>query len=196
MKLLVGTLGTGTLLFLCYALYVLWKDPYEFLRLNHASSKANVVYRYAMLFVPPIFLCVGMYHVVFFLLGWMPENWGSYDEDGYVTLQSSLSTTIGVIAGAFLSELIGRGISARVHLSAKKLRTYLNKRVQAEKIPKKLEELRENLETAKQGEDLFAEDYDIYNAIRESGLPIEALREIFFDTIQMIELKQDKQEKG
>lgn len=185
----LSVVGVGTLIFLCFALFVVASNPYEFLKLNHETNKSNFVYRYSMLLIPPISLCFGMYNVVFFLLNWMPSDWGSLDDGDFVTVQQSLSATLGSVIGLVLSFAIGRGMVARVQFSASNLRIYFEGRIEGSQTLETLEILLGHLELAKAGDSLFVEDKGIYDAIGRSELPIEALPEIFYDAIGKIQQK-------
>ena len=184
-----GVMGTGSLLFLCYTLLILIKNPYEFIRLNHEKCNSNVLYKYLILIAPLLALCFGMYHVVYFLLGWIPSDWGKFGEDGFVTTRSSLSTTLGAMAGFFISWAISKGIVARVHLSVLKLEDHLNKRIEYARNADKLKELQIIFEAVLAGDSIFVEDKNLYDAIEKSGLPFEALQELFSDAIRVIQQK-------
>lgn len=185
-----GLMGFGALLFLCYSVFILYSYPYEYLKLNHESNDSNIFYRYLMLFAPALALFFGLYQIAYFLLGWMPEDWGRLGEDGYVTFRSSLATGFSSITGFFLLVSIHKGISAQVCLSEIDFGNYLNKRINYSLKPD-LENLKEALNTALTGgkRKVFTIDNKLYYAIDTSKLPKEILDEIYLDSIKKIDKK-------
>lgn len=188
-SIVFSLLGTGSLVFICYALFTLITKPYEFIKLNYTNGNSNVLYKYLMLLAPPLVLCFGMYHVVYFLLGWMPADWGAFKEDGFVTIRSSLSTTLGGMIGLFLTSAIGKGIVAQTHLSTRKLEVYLNDRIKSVHSSGLLKELKERFEIIIAGDSVFSKDKELYDAIKMSCLPDEVVRESLYDAVKTIQHK-------
>lgn len=189
MDIVFGIIGTSSLLLLCYALYALINDPYEFIRVDRQRRNMSLVYRYSMLIIPTAALCYGAYLVSYSLLGWMPSEWGSVGENGYETLRSTLSTTIGLILGGYLSSAIGDGIRARFLLSQYELEASIKNTIKSIRETNKLEELKNSLKAAVEGEDLLHKHYDLYQAIEKSGFPGQAHKNIFYDAIADINRK-------
>jgi hypothetical protein len=131
-----GVLGTGALLFCSLFIFLLNTDPRSILQMNEPSyhgvqprmtwaSRVNC----GLLVFLGIVLCIAMYHVSYTFLGWMPDDWGKYEDGEWITARVSLSGVFSMYAGGFLYVAIGRGVKERVRAEELEVNLYLRDRI-------------------------------------------------------------------
>ena len=60
------------------------------------SQKVRLYPFIGFIFIFPIFVA---YQAIFFLLGWMPDDWGGYNEGDWISTRSNFSYIFGFLFG-------------------------------------------------------------------------------------------------
>jgi hypothetical protein len=164
LRLVLGILGTGILLYLSWFLYLLHSDPWALWKMNKLngysssvtgkpitlSEKAHDKLKYVKFGIIIIAACFSAYHVAYWCLGWMPDDWVKRNEDGdWVTVRSSLSIVFSVCGGLFLAAGVGRGVNGRVAEDTYRAETILRDQIDDAHSVEELIKLRDNFELAK-----------------------------------------------
>jgi hypothetical protein len=89
----LGVLGTGTLIYFGWVIFLLDFRPIglglgEDTSLPHDPTwrdRRRVTLGFAKVILLVIIACFSMYEVSYFLLGWMPDEWGRLDDGVWAT---------------------------------------------------------------------------------------------------------------
>jgi hypothetical protein len=181
LRLVLGILGTGILLYLSWFLYLLYSDPWALWKMNELngyssvtgkpftlSDKAHDKLKYVKICIFITAACISAYHVAHWCLGWMPDDWGKRNEDGdWVTVRSTLSWIFSLYGGLFLAAGVGRGINGRVAEDTYRAETILRDRIDDAHSVEELINLRDNFKLAENdGAHTLSTQYnDIYAEI-------------------------------
>lgn len=196
--IILGISGSATILYLLYFIYLLRDHPRVIWNMNIPASHYKISFQEKidvfLLFLCAGFLIYGTYSIAFFLLGWMPDNWGGFDYDAekWVTTRSSISFTIGIIGGGFFCSTIWQGIKGRLRTDEYWLAIKLRNKIDQTTSKKGLEELKANISTAIEENTLnylYDEKYAFLRELDKKHLGKETIKEILRDSLEIIDRK-------
>ena len=192
---IIAVLSLLSLTGLMLLVFLLNKHPLKILAMNQVRrklghgwvSKLDVL----LLFVGGAAIIYGAYSVSFLLLGWMPEDWGSFDHEinEWVTFRHSLSLVFGLWIGLFLINGIGEGIRARVSLDNYVFESMLKKQIrQTQEVTgmKDLKEKYQRLINTPLHQLPFEETYWITQVLSEKQINLEQVHDLLRDGIQIL----------
>ena len=121
----------------------------EYPDLQHKIKKVTVYSLVIMFIVIPMVIT---FHGAYFVLGWIPEDYGSIDSDGdFVTLRWNLSLGAGVYLGGVTLAGIGKLLEAKVFADERHLEIVLRDQIEncgsdrdCKKLAKEFTDLSEN----------------------------------------------------
>lgn len=98
----------------CLAVYTLLayrEDARPLLRIYKESASSFLARCFLIVCLIAFVVCI--YQGADWMLQWMPDSWGSLDEDGeYVTLRHSIAFVFAFFFGGMLAQVIGRATDA------------------------------------------------------------------------------------
>ncbi len=188
-----GAVGTGTLLYICLFVYMLNVDPNQIRKLEHAKWETGrhdllEIIQVLGLFVLSFFV---MYQVSFFLLGWIPSDWGNIDEYGeWATTQHSISLVFCTYLGVFVFQGVHKGIIARVEADELRIEHLLRDEIDSAYNIQSLKDLKDEFSVAlADGFGNIERPYSggYLRAIEESKLNQDIYDELFRKSITRID---------
>jgi hypothetical protein len=197
LRLVLGILGTGILLYLSWFLYLLHSDPWALWKMNKLNAynsadgkpytlreKAHDKLKYVKFGILVFVSCFAAYHVAYLCLGWMPDDWIKRTEDGdWVTIRRSLSGVLSILGGLYFAEGVGRGVNGRVAEDTYQAEAILRDQIDDAHSVEELIKLRDNFELAKNdgARTLSKQHNDIYSKFAEIFPDQRYEREILWD---------------
>ena len=152
----LGILGTGTLIYFGWVIFLIGFRPIslgnEEGKLPYYPTwrdKMRVAPVYAKMILLVIIICFSMYEVSYFLLGWMPDDWGRLNNGDWVTPRGNLSVLFGLIGGIFLAEGILKGVGGRIEAHKAWVQIYIRDKIYLAEDEQQLSKLRDDFERAK-----------------------------------------------
>ena len=178
LRLVLAILGTCILLYLRWLIYLLRSHPWALWKMNNhryfSASGKPVTLRdkfhekltYLKIFMIIFAACFASYQIAYWCLGWVPDDWGKYDEYGdWVTFRSSLSVIFSICGGLFFLEGVGRGVSGRVAKDTYQAEAILRDQIDDANSVEELIKLKDKFELAinKGARTLSERNTDIYS---------------------------------
>tara|TARA_R110002110_G_scaffold376568_1_gene586434 strand:- start:7029 stop:7655 length:627 start_codon:yes stop_codon:yes gene_type:complete len=199
-RIVFGLLGTGVLAYVGWFIFLLNTEPRAVWEMNNLTGSGRTTWRERFsggkLVLIFLLTCFAAFEVAYWLLAWVPENWGKVDEYGeWEPARRGMSVAFAIIGGFFLSNAVGRGIKARLLADELLVDQILRDEVDRAYSAQGLESLRQELEVAASDgvhmDSYFDNGY--LDKVYRYHLPPDVQRELFVTAMGRID---DRLQRG